>query len=69
MVAQTTSSTMPANSRQIDSGATGTAITICAGPASRNACTAASMLAPVASPSSTRMTIFPATSAEGRPPR
>ena len=69
MVAHTTSSTRPANSRQVDSGAAGTAITICAGSASRSACTAANMLAPVASPSSTRMTVLPVTSSGGRPPR
>ncbi|CPA65239.1 Uncharacterised protein [Mycobacterium tuberculosis] len=69
MVAHTTSSTRPANSRHVDSGAAGTAITICAGCASRNACTAANMLAPVAKPSSTTMTVLPVISVGGRSPR
>src|SRR4030088_1681801 len=65
MDAHTTSSTSPANSRQVDSGAAGTAMAICAGSLSRRACTAASMLAPVASPSSTRITVLPVTSTGG----
>ena len=69
MDAHTTSSTSPANSRHVDSGAAGTATTISAGDMSRSACTAANMLAPVASPSSTRMTVRPANSSGARPPR
>ena len=69
MLAHTTSSTSPANSRQVDSGAAGTAITMAAGSFSRSACTAANMLAPVANPSSTRMTVLPVTSSGGRSPR
>ena len=67
--AHTTSSTMPANSRQVDSGAAGTAITIAAGSRSRSACTAAIIDDPVASPSSTTITVLPATSSGGRSPR
>src|SRR6476646_9115275 len=58
---------MPANSRQVDSGAAGTATTISAGSASRSACMAANMLAPVASPSSTRITVFLSGHVDGRP--
>ena len=67
--AHTTSSTIPANSRQVDSGAAGTAMTISAGSDSLNACTAASIDDPVASPSSTTITVLPVTSSGGRPPR
>jgi hypothetical protein len=67
--AHTTSSTIPANSRQVDSGAAGTATTISAGSDSRSACTAASIDDPVARPSSTRITVLPVTSSGGRPSR
>ena len=57
-------------SRCTDSSApTGTATTSLDGDSCRTAMTAASIVAPVASPSSTRMTMRPFTSGAGRPPR
>ncbi len=67
--AHTMSSTNPASSRQVDSGAAGTAITIPAGYCSRSAWTAAIIDEPVASPSSTRITVLPVTPSGGRSPR
>ena len=69
VVAQTTSSTISASSWQVDCGATGTATTIVPGRCRRSASIAARMLAPVARPSSTRITVLPARSGMGRPSR
>src|SRR5919198_3341439 len=62
-------SASPRSSSQVAGGAIGTATTICAGRCSRSARTAARMLEPVASPSSTRITVFPSTLSAERPPR
>ena len=54
---------------QVEPAPTGTATTIRAGSFCRSAVTAARMVEPVARPSSIRITVFPRTSREGRPPR
>ena len=55
----TTSSASVASSATVSGGPTGTATTTCAGPAVRTAATAARIVAPVASPSSTSTTVTP----------
>jgi hypothetical protein len=69
VVAQITSSTRVVSSSQVDFGAAGTAATMRAGRYRRSAAIAARMLEPVASPSSTTMTVFPSRAGIGRPSR
>src|SRR5207302_9557859 len=67
--AHTTSSASRRIAAQVSRAPVGTATTTRAGPSSRTACTAAFMVEPVARPSSTRITVLPATSSGPRAPR
>src|SRR5205823_8928845 len=67
--AHTTSSATSAISAHASAAAVGTATTTRAGPRRRSAATAARIVAPVARPSSTRITTLPCTSGAGRSPR
>ncbi len=69
IVAHTMSSARPRTSRQVDSGAAGTATTRWAGSAARTASIAANSVAPVEVPSSTTITVRPASAAGARSPR
>jgi len=62
---QTTASTFALTFKSDEGAATGTAHTTCAAPRWRTAPIAASMVEPVARPSSTTMTVLPATSTAG----
>jgi NTE family protein len=65
--AQTSSSTSGSSSAQVWAAAVGTATTSCSGSRERSAATAARIVAPVASPSSTTITVRPRTSGGGAP--
>jgi uroporphyrin-III C-methyltransferase len=67
--AHTTSSATAFRSTHASADAVGTAATMRDGPSRRRAATAARMVAPVARPSSTRITTLPRTSRAGRSPR
>ena len=65
----TTSSATPLSARTVWGGATGTARMMRCAPRRRSTWMAARALVPVASPSSTTMTVRPATGTAGRFPR
>ena len=69
VMAQMISSASAPNASQVSGEAVGTATTIRAGCCCRNARMAARIVAPVASPSSTRITVRPRRSGGGRLPR
>src|SRR4051812_28524722 len=69
VAAQTTSSTSAPSAAQVSGGAMGTATMRRPGCCAWRAIAAAFMVAPVARPSSTRITVRPATSGDGRPSR
>src|SRR6267143_3769526 len=69
VIAETTSSTSERSASQVSGGAIGTATTMRAGRCRRSDAAAASIVEPVARPSSTRITVRPRTSEGGRSPR
>ncbi len=69
MCRQTTRSASGSSCATLSGAATGTATVMLAGSSWRTAFTAARMVAPVASPSSTRITARPVTAGRGRSPR
>ena len=69
VAAQTTSSPIADNRSHVSRAPTGAATTTREGCRRRSAVTAASIVAPVASPSSIKMTVRSCRAGKGRPPR